>query len=168
MAVGSLPGARRPINERNSAERRIYIKASPQTVWRTLHDPENAASLFPELTLGQAESTWPAAAARRHGRARVGLLRVETTIESLEARPASRFRLRITGDEFKSEWSWRLEPAVAGGTRVIASAMFQPADRLAGFLARLGGGSLGGRIEAHLVALKQRAEVTELSEAAAR
>ncbi len=46
---------------------------------------------------------------------------------SRASRPArSRvFRLRVTGSGFESEWSWRLEP-VAGGTRVVHAATFEP------------------------------------------
>jgi hypothetical protein len=93
----------------------------------------------------------------------MGLLRTATTIESLEARPASRFRLRIAGEDFESEWDWRMEPGVAGGSRVIAAATFHPVDRLAAFLARIGGDPVGSRVEAHLVALKARAEATAVT-----
>jgi hypothetical protein len=87
-------------------------------------------------------------------------------VESLEARPDSRFRLRVTGSGFDSEWSWQLEPA-AGGTRVIHSATFQPYDRWTGILVRLGGSSVQSRVEAHLRALKERAEATESSSSSA-
>ena len=35
------------------------------------------------------------------------LLREDARVESLEARPDSRFRLRVTASGFDSEWSWR-------------------------------------------------------------
>jgi hypothetical protein len=77
--------------------------------------------------------------------------------ESLEARPESVFRLRVTGSGFESEWSWRLEP-IAGGTRVIHGATFEPVDRWTDILVRLGRRSLEARVEAHLRALKEQAE----------
>ena len=58
-------------------------------------------------------------------------------MESLEARPESVFRLRVTGSGFESEWWWRLEP-IAGGTRVIHAATFEPIDRWTDILVRLG------------------------------
>lgn len=81
-------------------------------------------------------------------------------VESLEARPDARFRVRVTGSGFDSEWSWRLEP-VAGGTRVIHAATFEPFDRWTGILVRLGRASLASRVEAHLRVLKERAEAAE-------
>jgi hypothetical protein len=90
-------------------------------------------------------------------RARVGLLRESARAESLEARPESIFRLRVSASGFDSEWTWRLEP-VAGGTRVIHAAVFEPIDRWAGILVRLGRHSLANRVEAHLRVLKERAE----------
>ena len=81
-------------------------------------------------------------------------------VESLEARPESRFRVRVTASGFDSEWSWRLEP-VAGGTRVIHAATFEPFDRWTGILVRLGRASLASRVEAHLRELKERAEAAQ-------
>ena len=138
-------------------ERRVFVQASPRTVWATLHDPSATASLIPELRLGPADPAWPAAATTRSARARLGLLREQAYVESLEARPESIFRLRASGSGFESEWTWRLEP-VAGGTRVIHAASFEPNDRWAGILIRLGRRSLEARVEAHLRALKERAE----------
>ena len=43
----------------------------------------------------------PAAAAMRNGRARLGLLRDDATVESLEARPMRSFRVRVTGRAFE-------------------------------------------------------------------
>ena len=70
------------------------------------------------------------------------------------------FRLRVTGSGFESEWGWRLEP-VAGGTRVVHAATFEPVDRWTIILVRLGRHSLEARVEAHLRALKERAERAE-------
>jgi len=138
-------------------ERRVFVHASPRVVWATLHDPDLTDELFPEVRLGPASPGWPAAATTRTARTRMGLLRESARVESLEARPESRFRLRVTGSGFVSEWSWVLE-SVAGGTRVIHAATFEPFDRWTGILVRLGRSSLAGRIEAHLRGLKERAE----------
>ena len=78
-------------------------------------------------------------------------------MESLEARPESIFRLRVVGSGFESEWMWRMEP-VAGGTRVVHAATLEPAERWTAILVRLGRRSLEARVEAHLRALKERAE----------
>ena len=162
MAVRPDPevGYRRPgdhLQVDRQVERRVFIQASPRQVWATLHDPNSMAALLPELHLGPAEPAWPAAATSRTARARMGLLRETARVESLEARPESIFRVRATASGFESEWLWRLEP-VAGGTRVIHAATFEPNDRWAGILVRLGRRSLGSRVEAHLRALKERAE----------
>ena len=143
-------------------ERRVFVQAPPRVVWATLHDPAAGPTLFPELVFGPAAPSWPAAATTRAAQTRLGLLREDARAESLEARPDSRFRLRITGSGFDSEWSWQLEP-VAGGTRVVHAATFEPYDRWTGILVRLGRASLGTRVEAHLRALKERAEATERS-----
>ena len=165
MAVG-IGGGRprgRPLgrpSESGAVERRVFVLASPRTVWATLHDPAATSSLFPELRLGPAAPTWPAAAATRSARARLGLLRDLARVESLEARPEARFRLRVTASGFDSEWTWRLEP-VAGGTRVIHAATFEPFDRWTGILVRFGRASLASRVESHLRALKEHAEAAE-------
>ena len=143
-----------------TVERRVFVYASPRTVWATLHDPAATGVLFPELRLGPAAPAWPAAATTRSARARLGLLRDAARVESLEARPDARFRLRVTASGFDSQWSWRLEP-VAGGTRVIHGATFEPFDRWTGILVRLGRATLASRVEAHLRVLKERAEAAE-------
>ena len=168
MAVRPDPevGFRRPgdhLPER-IVERRVFVQATPRVVWATLHDPAATAMLFPELRLGPAVPSWPAAATTRTASARVGLLRESAQVESLEARPESVFRMRISATGFESEWSWRLEP-VAGGTRVIHAATFEPNDRWAGILVRLGRHSLAARVEAHLRALKERAERSPIASA---
>ncbi len=165
MAVGTGGGRPRgrpngAVTESRAVERRVFVHASPRTVWATLHDPAATSALFPELHLGPAVPTWPAAATTRTARARLGLLRDLARVESLEARPDSSFRLRVTASGFDSEWSWRLEP-VAGGTRVIHAASFEPFDRWTGILVRLGRASLASRVEAHLRVLKERAEASE-------
>ena len=143
-----------------AVERRVFVHATPRVVWATLHDPALTGVLFPELKLGPAAPAWPAAATTRSARARLGLLRDAARVESLEARPEARFRLRVTASGFDSEWSWRLEP-VAGGTRVIHGATFEPFDRWTGILVRLGRASLASRVESHLRALKERAEAAQ-------
>jgi hypothetical protein len=162
MAVRPDPevGYRRPgdhLRAQRVVERRVFVQASPRTVWATLHDPGLTTVLLPELRVGPAEPAWPAAATTRMATAHVGLLRETARLESLEARPESTFRMRAVAAGFESEWSWRFEP-VAGGTRVIHAASFEPNDRWAGILVRLGRRSLEARVEAHLRALKERAE----------
>lgn len=156
-------GYRRPgdhLRAERLVERRVFIQASPRVVWATLHDPAALTALVPELRFGPAAPSWPAASTTRSARAHVGLLREAAQVESLEARPESVFRLRATGSGFESEWSWRLEP-VAGGTRVVHGASFEPIDRWTTILVRLGRRSLVARVEAHLRALKERAERAE-------
>jgi hypothetical protein len=154
---GGLTGASA---ETGAVERRVFVHAAPRTVWATLHDPAATRALFPELHLEPAGPTWPAAATTRAARTRLGLLRDLARVESLEARPDARFRLRVTASGFDSLWSWRLEP-VSGGTRVIHAATFEPFDRWTGILVRLGRASLASRVEAHLRTLKERAEAAE-------
>jgi hypothetical protein len=162
MAVGTNgPTRARPgRHEPGAVERRVFVKASPRVVWATLHDPANAAALFPQLRLEPPSPDWPAAAARRDARPRFGLLRDHASVESLEARPQSSFALRVTGEGFSGEFRWWFEP-IAGGTRVVHAATFDPHDRWAGLLIRLGGESLATRVENHLRALKERAEAAE-------
>jgi carbon monoxide dehydrogenase subunit G len=169
MAVRPDPevGHRRPgdhLRADRVVERRVFMQASPRTVWAVLHDPAASAALFPELRLGPAAPSWPAAATTRTASTRLGLLREAARVESLEARPESVFRLRVTGSGFESEWSWRLEP-VAGGTRVIHAASFEPVARWTVILVRLGRRSLEARVEAHLRALKERSERSSSSAA---
>jgi hypothetical protein len=143
---------------RRFVERLGYIQASPRRVWATLHDEELLGALFPELTFGTANLSWPAAGSARTGEARLGLLRTAVRIESVEARPESRFRIVIVAPSFAIEWGWRMEPR-AGGTRVVHDGEFETTDRLAGVLVRLGRESIGELAEAHLRSLKERAEV---------
>ncbi|MGH2475177.1 MAG: hypothetical protein ACRDIL_07915, partial [Candidatus Limnocylindrales bacterium] len=110
MAVRPDPeiGYRRPgdhLRGDRGVERRVFMQATPRTVWAVLHDPAASSALFPELRLGPAAPSWPAAATTRTARTRLGLLREDARVESLEARPESIFRLRVTGSGFESEWS---------------------------------------------------------------
>ena len=158
-------GYRRPGDHRRAdgvVERRVFVQATPRVVWTTLHDPATLGTVFPEFEFGPAVPSWPAASTTRTGRARIGLLREAARAESLEARPAAVFQMRLTGSGFHSEWSWRLEP-LAGGTRVLHSGMLEPLDRWASILVALGRATLEARVEAHLRALKDAAEATERS-----
>lgn len=139
-------------------ERRTYIKADSRVVWATLHDPAAQDVLYPELRLGPAASSWPAAGATRSARLRLGLLRASVRIESLEARPESRFRTLLVGDGIRLERSWTLEPGAGGGTRLIADADLTTGGRWAGPLVRLGRGSAATLVETHLRILKEMAE----------
>jgi hypothetical protein len=143
---------------RRFVERRVYVRASPRDVWASLHDTTTARSLFPELTMAPPQPSWPAAGSSRAGEIRLGLLRTTVHVESLEARPASAFRLAIVAAGFAIEWGWRMEP-LAGGTRVIHDGSFETSDRWAGVLVRLGRDSIGGLAEEHLRALKTRSEI---------
>ncbi len=138
-------------------ERRVYIRASPHRVWATLHDPDQMRALFAELTIGPPDPSWPAAGSSRSGEAHLGLLRTAVRIESLEARPQKVFRVLVEAASFAMEWGWWLEPA-AGGTRLVHDGSFVTTDRWAGVLVRLGRESIDAITEAHLKALKERAE----------
>jgi len=151
---------------RRTVERRVYVRASPRLVWAALHAPTAFADLFSELSIGPAGPSWPAGGSERFGEARLGLLRVPVRVESLEARPYRAFRLAVVGEGFWFDWAWRLE-ALAGGSRVVHSGIFASPDRLAGFLARLGGSTFETFAEAHLRALKERAEALAAADPAA-
>jgi uncharacterized protein YndB with AHSA1/START domain len=166
IGIGRQSGEERRSESRRTVERRVYIRASPQIVWAALHEPGAFSELFPELNLGLAGPSWPAGGAERFGEAHLGLLRVPVRVESLEARPSRRFRLAVVAEEFWFDWTWRLEP-LAGGSRVVHSGTFASPDRLAGFLARLGRSSFETFAEAHLRALKERAEALATADPAA-
>lgn len=141
-----------------AVERLTYVKAEPRVVWATLHDPAAQEVLYPELALGPASAGWPGAAATRSGRLRLGLLRASVRIESLEARPASRFRTIAVGGGVRIEHCWTLEAGAGGGTRVGAS---MEIITTAGWVRRLiwlGRGSTVNVIEAHLRNLKDLVE----------
>lgn len=141
-----------------SVERRTYVNAEPRAVWATLHDPAAQDVLYPELRLGPAATSWPAAGATRSARLRLGLLRANIREESLEARPESRFRLIAVGDGIRLDRSWLLEPGAAGGTRVLARVEVTTSGRWVGHLIRLGRGSTATLVETNLRILKEMAE----------
>ena len=139
-------------------ERRTYVKADPRIVWTTLHDPAAQDVLYPELRLGPAAPSWPAAGATRSARLRLGLLRASVRIESLEARPETRFRTIIVGDGIRLERSWTIEPGAGGGTRVVETAHLAVSGRWVGLLLQLGRGSAATLVETNLRILKEMAE----------
>jgi hypothetical protein len=141
-----------------SVERRTYVKAEPRAVWATLHDPAAQDVLYPEMSLGQPASSWPAAGATRPARLRLGLLRTSVRLESLEARPETRFRTILVGDGIRLERSWLLEPGAGGGTRIIARAELWMVGRSVAVLVRLGRGSAATIVETNLRILKEMAE----------
>ena len=102
---------------RGAIERRLFVDAPPDVVWAALHDPSCSTWRDVRLELDPAGPDWPAAGARRHARFRVWLVVIWITLESLEARPARRFRVGIDGRGICGERRWELTPA-AGGTRV--------------------------------------------------
>ncbi len=139
-------------------ERRTYVNAPPRAVWATLHDPAAQDVLYPELRLGPAAASWPAAGATRSARLRLGLLRTSVRVESLEARPEARFRSILVGDGIRLERSWVIEVGAAGGSRVIAAVDLQTNGRWAETLDRLGQGSAASLVETNLRILKEMAE----------
>ncbi len=141
-----------------SVERRTYIKADPRAVWTTLHDPAAQDVLYPELSLGPPATSWPAAGATRPARLRLGLLRTSVRLESLEARPETRFRTILVGDGIRLERSWIIEPGAGGGTRVVARADLWTVGRSVAGLVRLGRGSAATIVETNLRILKEMAE----------
>jgi hypothetical protein len=153
----ALPSAFRRTSSDGSVERRYYLNAQPTEAWTALVADEHAPRLYPELVLGPAETGWPAAGASRLARITVGLLREPVMLESLEARPGQSFRFRIVGLDIYGELGWSLEP-LAGGTRVVHTALLEPADRWAAILARLTRRSTGDRADQRLQALKLAVE----------
>lgn len=147
----------RPRLPRGAVERRLFVDASPDVVWVALHDPSCRIWRDVRLLLDPAGPDWPAAGARRHARFRVGPVVIGTTLESLEARPARRFRVGIGGRGLRGERLWELTPA-SGGTRVAGSVLLEGRSRLARALVRLDRGGIGPRLEAELAALKEKAE----------
>lgn len=139
-------------------ERLTYVAASPRAVWATLHDPAAQDALYPELRLGPAAPSWPAAGATRSARLRIGLLRVQVRLGSLEARPDARFRIVVVGDGIRLERGWRLEPAAGEGTKVAGSIALTLAGWPTRALVRLGRGSAEKLVEAHLRILKEMTE----------
>ena len=147
----------RPAPPPGVLERLTYIQAPPRTVWATLHDPAAQEVLFPELRLGPAAPSWPAAGATRPARLRLGLLVANVRLESLEARPSGRFQLILVGDGVRLVRAWYLDEA-AGGTRVAATAGLTTSGRWTGSLIAVGRGSVASLVETHLRNLKEMAE----------
>jgi hypothetical protein len=155
-----------------AVERRVYVGASPDTVWRALHaDPTLAGAASGEdggprrrptalLALtepGPAGPGWPAAGAQRPGRLHLGPARLAVTLESLEARPARRFRVGISGQGVEGDARWELAPA-AGGTRVACTLRLGGRSRVGRLCLWLGRRGLPRRLEAELAELKRAAE----------
>ena len=114
-------------------------------------------ALFAELTIGSADPSWPAAGSSRTGEVHLGLLRTAVRIESLEARPEKVFRILVVAASFAIGWAWRLEPPPAG-RGVIHDGWFETTDRWAG-RPRPARARIDRAItDAHLRALKERAE----------
>jgi hypothetical protein len=133
------------------------VDAPPDVVWAALHDLGCPTWRDVRLHLDPAGPDWPAAGARRHARFRVGPVVVGTTVESLEARPARRFRVGINARGIFGERRWDLSPA-AGGTRVAGSVHLEGRSRVGRVVLRLDRAGIGPRLEAELAALKQKAE----------
>jgi len=87
----------------------------------------------------------------------MGPVVVGMTLESLEARPARRFRVGIQGRGICGERRWELTPS-SGGTRVAGSIHLEGRSRMGRVFLRLDRGGIGPRLETELAALKQRAE----------
>jgi len=147
----------RPAPPPGVLERLTYVQVPPRQVWLTLHDPAAQDALFPELRLGPPVPSWPAAGATRSARLRLGLLAANVRLESLEARPATRFQMILVGDGIRLQRGWYLDE-VAGGTRVAATAELGTTGRWTALLVSLGRGSAASVIETHLRILKEMAE----------
>ncbi|MGH2512102.1 MAG: hypothetical protein ACRDGQ_05395 [Candidatus Limnocylindrales bacterium] len=147
----------RPAPPPGVLERLTYVKAAPRIVWATLHDPAAQDALFTELRLGPPVPSWPAAGATRSARLRLGLLAANVRLESLEARPATRFQMIVVGDGIRLVRGWYLDD-VAGGTRVAATAELSVNGRWTNRLISLGRGSAANVIETNLRILKELAE----------
>ncbi len=154
MSVAAGPSPRLP---RGAVERRLFVDAPPDVVWAALHDPTCPTWRDVRLHLDPAGPAWPAAGARRHARLRGGPVVVGTMLESLEARPARRFRVGLAARGICGERRWELTPA-AGGTRVAGSVHLEGRSRVGRAFLRLDRGGIGLRLEAELAALKGKAE----------
>jgi hypothetical protein len=149
-----------------TVERRIYVSAPPEVVWRVLHSSPGDSSPYALLVLGPPAPGWPAAGSRRSGRVRLGPVRLHVEVESLEARPARRFRIAIGGTSLAGEARWELVGA-SGGTRLACGLSLSGLSRLGRLLLRLERGALGRRLESELAALKGASE-TEAASGAPR
>ena len=149
----------------DAVERRLFVDAPPETVWRVLHGATAGAAgqgsggpaHYALLSLDSCVPSWPAAGSQRHGRLRLGPVRLPLEVESLEARPARRFRLALAGPSVRGEARWEFV-AASGGTRVACSLHLVGESRLGRTLLRFERGALGNRLEAELAALKRAAE----------
>jgi carbon monoxide dehydrogenase subunit G len=141
----------------DAVERRLFVDAPPAAVWLALHDPDRATAIDGLVALDPAGPDWPAAGARRTGRLRLGPLPIGAELESLEARPARRFRVGIAGNAIAGERRWELAPA-AGGTRVACAVHLEGRSRIGRAVLRLERRAIGPRLEAELAALKRIAE----------
>jgi hypothetical protein len=148
-----------------TVERRLFVDAPPQVVFRALGDPTRPGGS--SLRLEAAGPDWPAAGASRPGQLPIGPLGLEARVVSLEARPGRRLRLGVRTRALTGEWQWSLE-AAHGGTRVACAARVEPSGPLGGLAARLERRGLGGRLEAELADLKERAEAVSGNDRAAR
>ena len=146
---------RRHRAQAGSVERRLFVDAPPDVVFRALGDP--ARRRGSSLRLDGAGPDWPAAGASRPGQLPIGPLGMEAQVVSLEARPGRRLRLGVRTRTLSEEWQWSLE-AAHGGTRVACAARVEPHGRLGRIVARLERRGLGRRVEADLADLKVRAE----------
>ncbi len=134
-------------------ERRAFVDAPPDVVWRLLVAPVSGAALVPEAGLGEVlAASWPAAGSQRRAQQRVGLLREAGRATSVEARPGTTFWIRVESPSLRTDWTWRLDP-VAGGTRVVHVAAISARGRIAALLVRLGRRDLGTMVDGHLAAL---------------
>lgn len=141
-------------------ERRIFVDAPPDAVWRALVDPDRGPGLVPEAGLGvPSTASWPAAGSQRPARHRIGLLSESGRATSVEARPGTTFWLRVETPSLRTDWTWRMEP-VSGGTRVIHVAAISARGRLTALLVRLGRRDLGAIVEAHLAAISDHVRAT--------
>ena len=150
----------------DAVERRLFVNAPPETVWRALHGatadaavsgPGSGPARYALLSLDACVPPWPAAGSQRHGRLRLGPVRLSLEVESLEARPARRFRLALAGPIVHGEARWEFVGA-SGGTRVACALHLVGESRLGRTLLRFERGALGRRLETELAALKRAAE----------
>lgn len=160
LSVAVRPRALRPAIAPDArsgrfVERRVFVDAPPEAVWRALVDPSHGSRLVPEAGLGDPLSTtWPAAGSQRRAVQRMGLLREAGRATSVEARPGTTFWIRVESPSVRTDWTWRLDP-VAGGTRVVHVAAVSAPGRLAALLIRLGRRDLGTLVDDHLSALSR-------------
>ena len=147
MAVRPDPevGYRRPGDHRRAdglVERRVFVQASPRDrlgdAPRSRPRPRRSSR-----SCGSDPPPRPGRRLRRRGRRAPVSACCARRPGSRASRPGLS---RVSGcgsraPGFDSEWSWRLEP-VAGGTRVVHAATFEPYDRWTVILVRLGRASL--------------------------